>query len=151
MRKYKNSFDPWVSDYILLKLKRSMNFHYYEEDCGFPCVRPLRWLLMMPVMEVEYMSYHRRRKAKPRRRFIKESMHKSLREGSSVPPPPFSEKFRQEIELKPSTDPRQKKSDLWNSVKATNLPHPGEIEWGPRSLYTQVMHCISTRQGITCR
>lgn len=63
---------------------------------------------MLPVMEVEYMSYHRRRKAKPRRRFIKESMHKSLREGSSVPPPPFPEKFRHEIELKPSTDPPQK-------------------------------------------
>lgn len=62
---------------------------------------------MLPVMEVEYMSYHRRRKAKPRRRFIKESMHKSLREGSSVPPP-FPEKFRHEIEVKPSTDPPQK-------------------------------------------
>lgn len=61
---------------------------------------------MLPVMEVEYMSYHRRGKAKPRRRFIKESMHKSLREGSSVPP--FPENFRHEIELKPSTDPPQK-------------------------------------------
>lgn len=54
------------------------------------------------------MSYHRRGKAKPRRRFIKESMHESLREGSSVPPPSLPEKFRHEIELKPSTDPPQK-------------------------------------------
>lgn len=151
MRKYKNSFDPWVSDYILLKLKRSMNFHYYEEDCGFSCVRPLRWLLMLPVMEVEYMSYHRRRKTKPRRRFIKESMHKSLREGSSVPPPPLPWKIQTWNWVKTIYWPATKKTDFWNSVKATNLPHPGEIEWGPRLLYTQVMHCISTSQGITCR
>lgn len=124
MRKYKNSFDPWVSDYILLKLKRSMNFHYYEEDCGFSCVIPLRWLLMMPVMEVEYMSYHRRRKAKPRRRFIKESMHTSLREGSSVPPPPLHWKIQTWNWVKTIYWPAAKKIRLMKFSKSNQPPSP---------------------------
>lgn len=55
------------------------------------------------------MSLHRRGKAKPCRRFIKESMHSSIKGGSSVPPATtFTEKFRHEIQLKPSTDLPQK-------------------------------------------
>lgn len=73
------------------------------------------------------MSYQRRGKAKARRRFIKESMHKSLREGSSVLPPLFPEKFRHEIELKPSTDPPQKKIRL---MKFSKIKQPTSLTQG---------------------
>lgn len=63
---------------------------------------------MLPVMEVEYMSYHRRGKATPRRRFIKEKHAQIFKRREFSAPPPFPEKFRHEIELKPSTDPPQK-------------------------------------------
>lgn len=68
--------------------------------------------------------------------------------GVQSPPPPLPWKIQTWNWVKTT-----KKSDLWNSVKAINLPHPGEIEWVPRLLYTKwcIICCISTRQGITCR